>query len=224
MFCTKCGKEISDDSQFCIHCGAKQTPMASAPINRKIQKSRSNTKIINKKVIAIIVVLVLALVVVRPIITGRSVEKTINILFESINNADGEKMLSVLPDGQVDYLLKESGKTKEEYIKEINEELNGFKTGKDLGTGKYLASINNVSLNYDIVSETDYSKEELKQLNEKLKQKNIQDVKKAKKVKINISGKFDSTEIKSAISSELQMIKIKNKWYISDMDGKDSLL
>ena len=49
MFCTKCGKEISDDSQFCIHCGAKQTPMVSVPIDRKIQKSGNNKKIASKK-------------------------------------------------------------------------------------------------------------------------------------------------------------------------------
>lgn len=79
MFCTKCGKEISDDSQFCIHCGAKQTPMVSVPIDRKIQKSGNNKKIANKKIIAVIAVIVIALVVVRPIVTGRSVEKTIDV-------------------------------------------------------------------------------------------------------------------------------------------------
>ena len=66
--------------------------------------------------------------------------------------------------------------------------------------------------------------EELKQLNVKLKEKNIQDVKKAKKVKISISAKLNSAEVKSAMTSELQMIKIKNKWYITDLDGMDSIL
>ena len=79
MFCTKCGKEISDDSQFCIHCGAKQTSMVSVPIDRKIQKSGNDKKIANKKIIAVIAVIVFALVVVRPIVTGRSVEKTIDV-------------------------------------------------------------------------------------------------------------------------------------------------
>lgn len=79
MFCTKCGKEISDDSQFCIHCGAKQKPMVSVHIDRKNQKPRSKTKIVNKKIIAVIAIVVFALVVVRPIVTGRSVEKTIDV-------------------------------------------------------------------------------------------------------------------------------------------------
>lgn len=30
MFCTKCGKEISDDTKFCPQCG---TPVASDPLN-----------------------------------------------------------------------------------------------------------------------------------------------------------------------------------------------
>ena len=49
-------------------------------------------------------------------------------------------------------------------------------------------------------------------------------VKKAKKVKISISAKLNSAEVKSAMTSELQMIKIKNKWYITDLDGMDSIL
>lgn len=226
MFCTKCGKEISDDSQFCIHCGAKQTPMVSVPIDRKIQKSRSNTKIINKKIIAVIAVIVLTLVVIRPIVTGRSVEKTVDVLFDAINDGDGEKMLSVMPDEQVDYVVNTAGVTKEEYINKINESLNELKTGKGLGSliGSSSISINSISLSYDIVSKTDCSEEELKQLNEKLKEKNIQDVKKVKKVKISISAKINSAEVKSAMTSELQMIKIKNKWYITDLDGMDSVL
>ena len=226
MFCTKCGKEISDDSQFCIHCGAKQTPMVSVPIDRKIQKSRSNTKIINKKIIAVIAVIVFALVVVRPIVVGRSVEKTVDVLFDAINDGDGEKMLSVMPDEQVDYVVNTAGVTKEEYINKINESLNELKTGKGLGSliGSSSISINSISLSYDIVSKTDCSEEELKQLNEKLKEKNIQDVKKVKKVKISISAKINSAEVKSAMTSELQMIKIKNKWYITDLDGMDSVL
>ena len=227
MFCTKCGKEISDDSQFCIHCGAKQTPMVSVPIDRKIHKSRSNTKIINKKIIAVIAVIVLALVVIRPIVIGRSVEKTVDVLFDAINDGDGEKMLSVMPDEQVDYVVNTAGVTKEEYINKINESINELKTGKGLGSliGSSSISINSISLSYDIVSKTDYSAEELKELNEKLKEKNIlQDVKKAKKVKISISAKLNSAEVKSAMTSELQMIKIKNKWYITDLDGMDSIL
>lgn len=226
MFCTKCGKEISDDSQFCIHCGAKQTPMVSVPIDRKIHKSRSNTKIINKKIIAVIAVIVLALVVVRPIVTGRSIEKTVDVLFDAINDGDGEKMLSVMPDEQVNYMVNKAGVTKEEYINKINDSFNELKTGKGLGSlaGSSSISISSISLSYDIVSKTDCSEEELKQLNEKLKEKNIQDVKKAKKVKISISAKINSAEVKSAMTSELQMIKIKNKWYITDLDGMDSVL
>ena len=29
MYCTKCGKQISDDSQFCCYCGARQTPIVN---------------------------------------------------------------------------------------------------------------------------------------------------------------------------------------------------
>ena len=59
--------------------------MVSVPIDRKIHKSGNNKKIANKKIIAVIAVIVIALVVVRPIVTGRSVEKTIDVFFDAIN-------------------------------------------------------------------------------------------------------------------------------------------
>ena len=33
MFCTKCGKEINDNSKFCVHCGASLTnETATTPV------------------------------------------------------------------------------------------------------------------------------------------------------------------------------------------------
>jgi len=35
MFCTKCGKEISDDAQFCGHCGSKTGGVSLAPVQQQ---------------------------------------------------------------------------------------------------------------------------------------------------------------------------------------------
>jgi len=37
MFCPKCGKEIADDAEFCVHCGRKVPPTESS-----IKKSEQN--------------------------------------------------------------------------------------------------------------------------------------------------------------------------------------
>lgn len=68
MFCTKCGKEISDDSQFCIHCGAKQNTINLSPNNI----TRGNLKkigILNKKIIIGIVAIVLVIAIARPLVS-----------------------------------------------------------------------------------------------------------------------------------------------------------
>ena len=55
-----------------------------------------------------------------------------------------------MPDEQVDYVVREAGVTKEEYINKINTALNELKTGKGLGTlGESSSeSINSISLSY----------------------------------------------------------------------------
>ena len=48
MYCTKCGKQISDDSQFCCYCGARQIPIANnnAPINTANKKTKIKIRIL----------------------------------------------------------------------------------------------------------------------------------------------------------------------------------
>ncbi|MFR9099056.1 MAG: zinc-ribbon domain-containing protein [Anaerostipes hadrus] len=45
MYCTKCGKQISDDSQFCCYCGARQTPIVNnnTPINTANKNKNQDT-------------------------------------------------------------------------------------------------------------------------------------------------------------------------------------
>jgi len=35
MFCPYCGKQLSDDSRFCIHCGAKVNATAANTASKK---------------------------------------------------------------------------------------------------------------------------------------------------------------------------------------------
>lgn len=52
MYCTKCGKQISDDSQFCCYCGARQTPIVNnnTPINTANKKTKIKIPLKNKKI------------------------------------------------------------------------------------------------------------------------------------------------------------------------------
>ena len=46
MFCTKCGSQVSDDSQFCTNCGAQLSPITASPETPRqpdIQPKQQNT-------------------------------------------------------------------------------------------------------------------------------------------------------------------------------------
>lgn len=45
MFCYKCGKEIDEDSIFCVHCGAKVTNSPTAEISNSENLSESTDKL-----------------------------------------------------------------------------------------------------------------------------------------------------------------------------------
>ena len=50
MFCSSCGKQISEDSKFCSFCGKSQTNTNDAPINERIAKKIIENKIVSQVV------------------------------------------------------------------------------------------------------------------------------------------------------------------------------
>lgn len=127
MFCTKCGKEISDDSQFCYHCGAKQIPIMGMSVNPTNKKTKSKMGFMNKKVLIGIIAFILACMIIRPIVKERSIENTIDTLMEAFNDMDAEKMLDTMSEDQANYIIKKTSGGREEYIKEGNQYLLEFK-------------------------------------------------------------------------------------------------
>lgn len=215
MFCTKCGKEISDDSQFCIHCGAEQTPMDNPLENKKINTTTKKSGFINKKLIVGIVgiaIIILAFTVIKPMITGRSVEKTLDMMMEGYNDRDGKKILEILPGEMIDKELEDAGMTKEELKKTLDVALIAMKNKIQKDVGK------DYTLDYEILSEKDYTDQELIELNNTLSEKGIQKDKatEAKDVKLKIVCKKGSKEVKTYDEeSTIQMIKIKKNWYVN---------
>lgn len=68
MFCTKCGKEIADDSRFCTACGCSISNVAATPIpaqqspaGKAVRKIRTSWIVIG----IIVIILVIALAVDR---------------------------------------------------------------------------------------------------------------------------------------------------------------
>lgn len=215
MYCTKCGKQISDDSQFCCYCGARQTPIVNN--NTSNEKTKIKIPLKNKKIIIGIIAAVLACMVIVPIAKGRSIENTIDLFMEAINDMDAEKMIDTMSEDHVNYLINKTSGGRAEYIKEGNQYLLELKKGllSEAGGGY---SLDDISLDYEIVSVRDCTEEEIDKLNETLQEENIDPVNNVKQVTISLTLKAGTSEVKSYNDIDMQMMKVKNKWCLTYAD------
>ena len=218
MYCTKCGKQISDDSQFCCYCGARQTPIVNnTTINTSNKKTKIKIPLKNKKIIIGIIAVVLACMIFGSIVKGRSIENTIDLFMEAINDMDAEKMIDTMSEDHVNYLINKTSGGRAEYIKEGNQYLLELKKGllSEAGGGY---SLDDISLDYEIVSVRDCTEEEIDKLNETLQEENIDPVNNVKQVTISLTLKAGTSEVKSYNDIDKQMMKVKNKWYLTYAD------
>ena len=218
MYCTKCGKQISDDSQFCCYCGARQTPIVNnTTINTSNKKTKIKIPLKNKKIIIGIIAVVLACMIFGSIVKGRSIENTIDLFMEAINDMDAEKMIDTMSEDHVNYLINQTSGGRAEYIKEGNQYLLELKKGllSEAGGGY---SLDDISLDYEIVSVRDCTEEEIDKLNETLQEENIDPVNNVKQVTISLTLKAGTSEVKSYNDIDMQMMKVKNKWYLTYAD------
>ena len=218
MYCTKCGKQISGDSQFCCYCGARQTPIVNnTTINTSNKKTKIKIPLKNKKIIIGIIAVVLACMIFGSIVKGRSIENTIDLFMEAINDMDAEKMIDTMSEDHVNYLINKTSGGRAEYIKEGNQYLLELKKGllSEAGGGY---SLDDISLDYEIVSVRDCTEEEIDKLNETLQEENIDPVNNVKQVTISLTLKAGTSEVKSYNDIDMQMMKVKNKWYLTYAD------
>lgn len=219
MYCTKCGKQISDDSQFCCYCGARQTPIVNnnTPINTANKKTKIKIPLKNKKIIIGIIAAVLVCMIIVPIAKGRSIENTIDLFMEAINDMDAEKMLDTMSEDQVNYVINKTSGGRAEYIKEGNQYLLELKKGLQSEAGGGY-SLDDISLDYEIVSVRDCTQEVIDKLNETLQEENIDPVNNVKQITISLTLKAGTSEVKSYNDIVMQMIKVKNKWCLTNAD------
>lgn len=83
--------------------------------------------------------------------------------------------------------------------------------------------MDDISLDYEIVSVRDCTQEEIDKLNESLREENIDPVKDVKQVTISTTLKAGTSEIKTYNNIDMTMMKVKNKWCLTDLDGIEDL-
>lgn len=88
MFCSKCGKEIEQDMQFCIHCGNKvsfpsSTEHRENKVNLSSSTKKSNSKV--NKIVKIELIVFLSVIVISVIVALSSSVKQKDISKENFN-------------------------------------------------------------------------------------------------------------------------------------------
>lgn len=99
MFCSKCGKEIEKDMQFCNNCGNK------VDISSSTKKSNSSSSV--KKIVRIGLIVFLSLITISIVVTLSSAVKPKNISKENIVSVSNETIINCAQN-EVSKILKSS--------------------------------------------------------------------------------------------------------------------
>lgn len=210
MFCGRCGTQNADSSAFCSECGA---PLKSAaPVSPSVRPMRpsgmptgNNNRKIGMIAVAAAAVVVLAVVLVI-FVGGRSYKSTVNKFVKAAFSADGKTMLSLLPDEVVEAACEEENMTRREAIEYLSEEFED-------GIGSITSYYDDWKCSCEILDTEDYSRRELRSLQEDYDDEFGIDVKDAKTVTVEIVVTADGDELYSE-TTDLVVIKIGRSWYI----------
>ena len=218
MFCTECGAKNEDSAKFCVDCGAK---LGNSNVRIKIPTpsetdSGMNKKVIRKprkkiNVIPIIILLILAVAVVtfpRLILSGQSEKKLIKEFIKAEMTADGEKVIEILPDEIVEAAETQGGMTKNEFIKAVQEQLNSAMNTVVNTYGEEW------KYSYEIKSIKKASQEDIEEWKNTYKDGFEMDVDISEGKICEVEINFHGNEIRNTSNIELNLVKIRGKWYI----------
>ena len=170
MFCSKCGKEIEKDMQFCIHCGNKVSfPSSTENCESKVEISsstkKSNSRV--KKIVKIeLIVFLLFILFIAVIISFSSSANRKNI---SKENLSSNSSIETEEEKQKRLLEEQKRKEEEEKISNIIKDWASIVRDLNQGSVKYkshrkYATANDGKIIYMIVYDTGSKYSEYRQL------------------------------------------------------------
>ena len=168
MFCSKCGKKIEQDMQFCIHCGNKVNfPSSTESYENKVDLSSSTKKSNSKvkkivKIELIIFLLFIIFIVVIIAFNSSSNRHSIDVTTSNVNvETEEEKQKRLLEE--------QKRKEKEEKISNIIKDWASIVRDSNQGSVKYkshkkYATANDGKIIYMLIYDTGSKYSEYKQL------------------------------------------------------------
>lgn len=169
MFCSKCGKEIEQDMQFCIHCGNKVSfPSSTENRENKVDLSsstkKSNSKV--KKIVKIELIVFLSVIVISVIGALSSSVKQKDISKENLN---ANSSIETEEEKQKRLLEEQKRKEEEEKISTVIKNWASYVRDANQGSVKYkshkkYATANDGKIIYMVVYDTGSKYSEYRQL------------------------------------------------------------
>lgn len=169
MFCSKCGKEIEQDMQFCIHCGNKvsfpsSTENCENKVNLSSSTKKSNSKV--KKIVKIELIVFLSVIVIAVIVALSSSVKQKDISKENLN---ANSSIETEEEKQKKLLEEQKRKEEKEKVSSIIEKWASTVRDANQGSVKYkshnkYATTNNGKIIYMVVYDTGSKYSEYRQL------------------------------------------------------------
>ena len=225
MYCTKCGAKNEDDAKYCEQCGAKlqntvdnikPAVLSDKHVPKKEKRGHKNIKI--APIIILIILLILVLMFPRLILSGQTEKKIVKEFVEAEMTCDADKIVEFLPEEILNAIETEGGMNKAEFTEALHDNLDSaMNTIKNtLGEDwKY---------SYNIKRIKSVSKEELEELKEKYRDETELDlnISEAKTAEIDLTAGDGETESSSVM--DINIIKIKNKWYLDFLSMAETLL
>ena len=201
MFCGKCGNNNPDTSAFCLNCGnqLKAVP-AGEPEMTEAERKRYRT--IGMAATGIFAVLVIALVFA--LFGGKGANSPKNLAkqyMKAYTKGNVAKIIDLVHDKEIDYLLDKSDMSKKEFKEQIKE------SSKDLKD-----EVEDYKISYKVENVEDPSDSTAERIKTYYKDNCDLKVKDVKQVKVKVTLKEDGESESHTLS--LMAVKIGGSWYL----------
>lgn len=195
-FCGKCGTAINSE-KFCPSCGA---PVNSVNNDSKISANKS----FNKKFLFIPIFIII--IIVALLTSGRSYNSLIKTYFEASLDGDSEKLISLIPESVVEYIVEEEyDGDKEDFIADLDDTLEYFTDLLDEN------EIELSDVSYEIIEENTLDEEEINDIEDEYRKCDLK-IKEGKEVEFEIKIPIDGDE--KTNTGYFNVVKSGRSWYI----------
>lgn len=210
MFCGKCGKEFDDNTVFCPNCGERLEKSVSVPpveINSSVERQGKIIGNILRGVVAVAVI-VLVIMGVKKIFFPDSYEKLVKEYCKAIEENDGEKLLSLIPDDYIEAALEDGDFENEEELAGEMEDQMKEAWGKAKDT--YGDDIN---FSCEIVESTK-DEDRMKKRNMEMEEEYNLKEEISEYYKLELKIKMEGDKGSGSTTNNIGVMKIDGNWYL----------